>query len=128
MTEASTVDFRSVCQRLYGSHVERHALDLRAKRLELAIVLAGRDRTERLALVFEGITQFRWQCDSPAQYDLMELSIVGLERLAADDVWRLYLNPCYSATLELSCTRITCGGAQVQGVGRHYQDAPAAPR
>jgi hypothetical protein len=123
MSELQPIDFRIVCQQLYGSHVERHALDLRAKRLELAIVRRGPDPTERLALVFEGITQFRWQCDSPAPYDLMELSIVGLERLAADDVWRLYLNPCYSATLELSCTHITCGGAQVQGVGRHYQDA-----
>lgn len=122
MSEPGTTDFRTLCRMLYCSQVERHALDLKAKRLELAIMPTDRDRTGLAMLIFDGITQFRWQCDSATPYDQMELSIVGLERLAAGDVWRLYLHPCRSATLELSCTRITCDGAEVLGVGRHYQD------
>jgi hypothetical protein len=117
-----TVDFRTVCLALHGARIERHALDARAKRLELTIAPAVRSGEDQLALVFEGVTQFRWQCDSPAPFDQMDLPIVGLERLAAGDVWRLYLNPCQSATLELSCSRITCDGAEVEGVGRHYRD------
>lgn len=122
MTEPGTTDFRTVCRMLHRSQVERHALDLKAKRLELAIMPTDGDVTGRTTLIFDGITQFRWQCDSAAPYDRMELSIVGLERLAPGDVWRLYLHPCRSATLELSCARITCDGAEVLGVGRHYQD------
>ena len=122
MTEPETTDFRAVCRMLHCSQVERHALDLKTKRLELTITPADRARAAPDTLVFDGITQFRWQSDSAAPYERMELSIVGLERLAAGDVWRLYLHPCRSATLELSCTSITCNGAEVLGVGRHYQD------
>ena len=122
MTEPGTTDFRTVCGMLHRSEVERHALDLKAKRLELAMLPAAGDHSGRATLIFDGITQFRWHADSAAPYERMELSIVGLERLAAGDVWRLYLHPCRSATLELSCTRITCDGAEVTGVGRQYQD------
>jgi len=122
MSEPETTDFRTVCRMLHCSQVERHALDLKAKRLELTIASIDGDRTAQATLVFDGITQFRWQADSTAPYERMELSIVGLERLAPDDVWRLYLHPGRSATLELSCIRITCDGAEVLGVGRQYQD------
>jgi hypothetical protein len=113
---------------LHRAQVERHTLDLKEKRLELTITPADRDGAAQATLVFDGITQFRWQSDSAAPYERMELSIVGLERLAAGDVWRLYLHPCRSATLELSCTRITCNGAEVLGIGRHYQDDRPAGR
>jgi hypothetical protein len=126
VAERPAIDFRSVCRTLHGSRIERHALDLTTKRLELAIVRPDHDHAERVSLVFEGVTQFRWQCDSPAPYERMELPIVGLERLAAGDVWRLYLNPGPAATLELSCSRITCDGAEVQGVGRSYEDGRPA--
>jgi len=122
VAEHPAIDFRSVCRTLYGSHIERHSLDVTAKRLELAIVRPEHDHAERVSLVFEGVTQFRWQCDSPAPYERMDLPIVGLERLAPGDVWRLYLNPGPGVTLELSCARITCDGAEVQGVGRSYED------
>jgi hypothetical protein len=115
MSELDSTDFRTVCRMLHCSQIERHALDLKTKRLELTI-------TTPATLVFDGITQFRWQADSAAPFDRMEVSVVGLERLAADDVWRLYLHPCRSATLELSCIRITCNGAEVRGVGRQYYD------
>ena len=123
MTGPAASDFRAVCRALHRSHVERHALDLEGKRLELAVLAATHEPAEPVTLVFEGITQFRWQSDSAAPYERMELTTVGLERLAAGDVWRLYLNPSQSATLELSCRRITCDGVEVHGVGRHYQDA-----
>ena len=128
MSERDTTDFRTVCRTLHRSQVERHALDLKAKRLELTIMPTDGDRDDSTTLVFDGITQFRWQTDSPTPYEQMELSIVGLERLAAGDVWRLYLHPCRSATLELSCIRITCNGAEVLGVGRQYQDDHPAGR
>ena len=129
VAEPPAIDFRAVCRTLYGSHVERHALDVTTKRLELSLVRPDGSE-EKLRLSFEGVTQFRWQCDSPAPYKRMELPVVGLERLAADDVWRLYLNPGGAATLELSCARITCNGAEVQGVGRSYEDgrSPRAGR
>ena len=122
MTDPAISDFRAVCRTLFRSQVLHHALDLKAKRLELVIVPRAHDQSARVELHFEGITQFRWQCDSSAPYDRMELSIVGLERLAADDVWRLYANPGQSGTLELSCASITCDDIKVHGVGRHYED------
>ena len=124
VAEVPAIDFRAVCRVLYGSRIEGHALDVTTKRLELAIVRTEHDGAARVSLVFEGVTQFRWQCDSPAPYERMDLPIVGLERLAADDVWRLYLNPRPAVTLELSCARIICDGAEVQGVGRSYVTSP----
>lgn len=126
MTEPRIADFRAVCRTLFRSQVLHHALDLKAKRLELVIVPADHETSEPRKFVFEGITQFRWQSDSPVPYDRMELSIVGLERLAADDVWRLYASPGHSGTLELSCAGITCDGSEVHGVGRHYEDGRPA--
>lgn len=127
VAEAPTIDFRAVCGLLYRSRIDRHSLDVTTKRLELAVLSPKEAGTEPVRLVFEGVTQFRWQCDSPAPDQPMELPVVGLERLAASDVWRLYLNPAPATTLELSCGRITCGGAEVQGVGRSYMAVPPIP-
>lgn len=124
VAEPAVIDFRTVCGVLHESHIEQHDLDVTTRRLELAIVRRDQERAARVSLVFEGVTQFRWQSDSPAPHKRMELPIVGLERLAAADVWRLYLNPAPGTTLELSCSRITCDGAEVQGVGRSYATSP----
>ena len=119
------IDFRAVTRLLHHSRIERDVLDVTGRRLELAIARSDGASTRRASLVFEGITQFRWQGDSPAPSQPMELPVVGLERLAADDVWRLYIVPAPGATVELSCARITCDGAEVQGIGRSYAADPA---
>ena len=119
------IDFRAVCRLLHHARIERQVLDVTGRRLELAITRSDGDGTGRASLVFEGITQFRWQGDSPAPSQPLELPVVGLERLAADDVWRLYIAPAPGATVELSCARITCDGAEVQGIGRSYAADPA---
>jgi hypothetical protein len=122
LAEIPGIDFRTVCRTLHGSRIEGHSLDVTTRLLELAIARTDDGRVRQVGLVFEGVTQFRWQCDSPVPPQRMELPVVGLERLAADDVWRLYLNSSPGTTLELSCRRITCDGAEVQGVGRSYED------
>lgn len=124
VAEPPAIDFRAVCRTLYGSRIDRHALDVTTKRLELTIARTDDGHARSVCLIFEGVTQFRWQCDSPAPDERMELPVVGLERLAAGDVWRLYLNPAPATTLELSCSRITCDGVEVQGVGRSYVTTP----
>lgn len=125
----ATVDFRDLCRSLHGARVEASALELGAGRLALAVEGGSDDPSAVVELVFDRVTLLRWQREPADPAKTMLLSTVGLERLAADDVWRLYLgvDGGRGGVLELSCRRITAGGAEVTGVGRSFRDVAPPP-
>lgn len=85
--------FRDVAAALHHSTLEHNALDVTLGTFELAVSNA----------------------------DEAILSVVGLERLAADEPWRLYVRPRTGGELEVTCARISCNGLGVTGIGRAYK-------
>ena len=88
----------------------------------LAAALADRYRIER-ELGRGGMATVYLAYD-PRHDRKVALKVLKPE-LAADDVWRLYIVPAPGATVELSCARIPCDGAEGQGIGRSYAADPA---
>lgn len=122
-----SIDFRAVSAILFRARIDDVSLALQAGRLRLVIRPAGAEPARPVALVFDGVSDFRWRSGTTDVTDPLELSVVGLERLAADDVWRLYAVPVPGAVLELSCRAVSCDGREVSGVGRSFHDRSLRP-
>lgn len=81
----------------------------------LRVASASGDRI----VVFSGVSTVRCKmAASSAHIDSLET--VGLEKLGAGEVWRLYAQTGEGAELELSCRAIHCDGVEVTGIGRSY--------
>ncbi|HJP56549.1 MAG TPA: hypothetical protein VJ847_05910 [Gemmatimonadales bacterium] len=115
------IDFRTVPAMLHRARVETASLDLASASFRL-VARPPDSGTAPVTLVLSGVSEFRWHAGAAARGDPLSLSVVGLERLAADDVWRLYAVPGPSAVLELSCEAIRLNGDPVTGVGRSFRD------
>ncbi|MBA3645563.1 MAG: hypothetical protein H0W63_05240 [Gemmatimonadaceae bacterium] len=71
-------------------------------------------------LVFHQVEIMRWKpAKNPAPPS--PLDTVGLEKLGAGEVWRLYAQTVAGAEIEISCRTIVCDGAEVTGIGRSYR-------
>jgi hypothetical protein len=110
------VDFREVSALLHGAAVDIRAVSLSESSVTLIVAAAD---SERL-IVFGGVDLLRCRmAASSAHTGLLET--VGLEKLGAGEVWRLYAQTAEGAELELSARTIVCDGVEVTGVGRSYR-------
>ncbi len=73
-----------------------------------------------MKLRFDGLSTFRaW--GGAASQGSVALLIVGLERLAPGEPWRLYVKTSNGNELELACRAIVSDGDDVSGIGRSYR-------
>lgn len=114
------MDFREVTAALLGAVLESHSIDLAAGRVELVPVERGHSAAGRRTVAFESVSAFKWTATTPRGRELF-VSIIGLERLGPEEPWRLYLRSENGGELELTCARVSFGGAEVAGVGRSYR-------
>ena len=120
-----SIEFRTVPALLHRARVAAASLDVESASFRL-ITHAPDGTRPAVELALSGVSEFHWHAGAAAPGDPLELAVVGLERLAADDVWRLYLVPGPAAVLELSCRAVRCNGADVTGVGRSFRDRESA--
>jgi hypothetical protein len=115
--------FRDVAAGLHRATLHGHNFDLAASRFELNTTAPGESDGPSMKLVFDDVTNLRWIRNPENDPDGSPtiLAIVGLERLAPGEPWRLYLRPSSGGELELACVRVTCDGIQVTGIGRAYR-------
>jgi hypothetical protein len=66
-------------------------------------------------------TRIRDQPSSASASDLIELSVIELERTSQG--WRVWLNPWYLEEIAFHCAHISLDGEEVSGEGRWFQDA-----
>ena len=91
-------------------------VSLSASRVELRVAAGSAERV----LVFGGVDTMRCKMGASSAH-AGSLETVGLEKLGAGEVWRLYAQTAEGAELELSCGAIHCDGVEVTGVGRSYR-------
>lgn len=115
------MDFREVAAALHGADVETHSIDLAG--ISVRLVTAADSRRERAVrtVVFDRVTSLKWSSSAERASSVITLSTVGLERLGADEPWRLYIRTPDGAELELSALSVSCDGEEVTGVGRSYR-------
>jgi hypothetical protein len=114
--------FRDVAMTLHLASLDGHNFDLGASRFELNTSAAGQGRAGSMTLVFEDVTNLRWvrRAEDVPTGSATTLTVVGLERMAPGEPWRLYLHPSSGGELELACSRVTCDGVEITGIGRAY--------
>jgi hypothetical protein len=112
------MEFREVTAILHGATVVVRALDFSGARL--VVDIQGREETRAHEHEFQDVELLRWKTMKNAG-PTAALETVGLEKLGAGEVWRLYAQTTIGAELELSCRRIECDGAEVTGIGRSYR-------
>lgn len=110
------LDFRELSALLHGAAAEISAVSLSESTVTLRVNAGG---SERLVVFGEVDTLRCRMAASPAHTGVLET--VGLEKLGAGEVWRLYAQTAEGAELELSARTIVCDGAEVTGVGRSYR-------
>lgn len=120
-----TIGFREIADALHRAHLNRYHIDLASGRFELTASTPEGGKPP-LTIVFEGVTAFRWRSESTLA-SLLQVEVVGLERLGPGEPWRLYLSPRKGSELELTCGAILRDGIEVTGVGRIFRDGTAKP-
>ena len=112
------MDFREVSAFLYRSNVEFKDVSFGRRSVEMKA--SAPDGCSSHTISFRDVTILKWQSARQASGS-GELVTVGLEKLGAGEVWRLYAQTAGHAELELSCRAIYCDGAEVTGIGRSYR-------
>lgn len=110
------MDFREVTALLHGAVVDIREVSLPESLVELRVASASAERV----VVFSEVSTMRCKM-TPSSARAGSLNTVGLEKLGAGEVWRLYAQTAEGAELELSCRAIICDGVEVTGIGRSYR-------
>lgn len=110
------MDFRDVTAVLFGAAVDIRSVSLSEGRVELTVMAAA----ARRAIVFGEVGMLRCRMAASSTHRAL-LDSVGLEKLGAGEVWRLYAQASDGAELELSCNVIFCDGQEVGGIGRSWR-------
>lgn len=114
------MDFRELAELLHGARIDAQSIDLGGNRVELVISRGTAPNGELTSVTFERVAALKWSGASAASPS-MTLSVVGLEKLAPGEPWRLYVSTAQGAELELTCGTVSCNGLEVTGVGRSYR-------
>ena len=101
-------------------------IDLGASRFSITVSGGESAAATGVSGSFEAVTIFRWHQQQasavkPAAAGPTTISVVGLERLAEGQPWRLYLRLESGGELEISCSRIIWGKNETTGIGRAYK-------